>query len=285
MIKLKKLTKKYKNITAVNELDLEVQRQEIYGFLGPNGAGKTTTIRILSTLTFPTSGRAYINGYDVARNPLQAKKEIGVVHQTHNIDPELSGCENLLIHGLLFRMKINDIKKKTDELLDFVDLKDDMHKLVAKYSGGMRRRLTIARALIHNPNLLIMDEPTAGLDAFTRRKVWGLIKKIRDKGGTIFLTTHYIEEAEYLSNRVGILDKGRLIAEGTPEKLVNDLGKFAVDIEDSNGLEVEFFETREEAAEFLSKLSKNAAIRQANLEDVFIRLTGRRVNPGHDQDS
>lgn len=285
MIKLKKLTKKYKNITAVNELDLEVQRQEIYGFLGPNGAGKTTTIRILSTLTFPTSGRAYINGYDVVRNPLQAKKEIGVVHQTHNIDPELSGYENLLIHGLLFRMKINDIKKKTDELLDFVDLKDDMHKLVAKYSGGMRRRLTIARALIHNPNLLIMDEPTAGLDAFTRRKVWGLIKKIRDKGGTIFLTTHYIEEAEYLSNRVGILDKGRLIAEGTPEKLVNDLGKVAVDIEDSNGLEVEFFETREEAAEFLSKLSKNAAIRQANLEDVFIRLTGRRVNPGHDQDS
>ncbi len=285
MIKLKKLTKKYKNITAVNELDLEVQRQEIYGFLGPNGAGKTTTIRILSTLTFPTSGRAYINGYDVVRNPLQAKKEIGVVHQTHNIDPELSGCENLLIHGLLFRMKINDIKKKTDELLDFVDLKDDMHKLVAKYSGGMRRRLTIARALIHNPNLLIMDEPTAGLDAFTRRKVWGLIKKIRDKGGTIFLTTHYIEEAEYLSNRVGILDKGRLITEGTPEKLVNDLGKFAVDIEDSNGLEVEFFETREEAAEFLSKLNKNATIRQANLEDVFIRLTGRRVNPGHDQDS
>ena len=285
MIKLEKLTKEYKNITAVNELDLEVQRQEIYGFLGPNGAGKTTTIRILSTLTFPTSGRAYINGYDVVRNPLQAKKSIGVVHQTHNIDPELSGCENLLIHGLLFRMKINDIKKKTDELLDFVDLKDDMHKLVAKYSGGMRRRLTIARALIHNPNLLIMDEPTAGLDAFARRKVWGLIKKIRDKGGTIFLTTHYIEEAEYLSNRVGILDKGRLIAEGTPEKLVNDLGKVAVDMEDSNGLEVEFFETREEAAEFLSKLNKNATIRQANLEDVFIRLTGRRVNPWHDQDS
>ena len=279
MIKIEKLSKKYKNITAVNNLNLEVRKQEIYGFLGPNGAGKTTTIRILSTLTLPTSGSACINGYDVQKSPVPAKKEIGVVHQTHNIDPELTGYENFLIHGLLFRMKLSDIKKKADELLDFVDLKDDMHKLAAKYSGGMRRRLTIARALIHSPGLLIMDEPTAGLDAFARRKLWGLIKKIRDGGGTIFLSTHYIEEAEYLSDRVGILDKGKLITEGTPSKLVNSLGKVAVDIEGSDGLEVEFFETREEAAEFLSKLNKDAVIRQANLEDVFIRLTGRRVNP------
>ena len=283
MIKIEKLNKKYKNITAVNNLNLEVKKQEIYGFLGPNGAGKTTTIRILSTLTFPTSGVAYINGYDVAKYPLQAKKEIGVIHQTHNIDPELSGYENLLIHGLLFRMKINEIKKKAEELLSFVDLEDDMYKLAGKYSGGMRRRLTIARALIHSPNLFIMDEPTTGLDAFARRKLWGLIKKIRDEGGTIFLTTHYIEEAEYLSDRVGILDKGGIIAEGAPSKLINNLGKIAVDIEGSDGLEVEFFETREEAAKFLSKLNKNATIRQANLEDVFIKLTGRRVNPASNQ--
>ena len=283
MIKIEHLGKKYKSTTAVNNLSLEVKKQEIYGFLGPNGAGKTTTIRILSTLTFPTSGAAYINGYDVQKSPTLAKKEIGVVHQTHNIDPELTGYENLLIHGLLFKMSIKDINKKAEELLKFVDLKDDMRKLVAKYSGGMRRRLTIARALIHNPSLLIMDEPTTGLDAFARRRLWGLIKKIRDEGGTIFLTTHYIEEAEYLSDRVGILDKGGLIAEGAPSKLVNNLGKIAVDIEGSDGLEVEFFETREEAAKFLSKLNKNATIRQANLEDVFIRLTGRRVNPASNQ--
>ncbi len=283
MIKIENLFKKYKNITAVNGLNLEVRKQEIYGFLGPNGAGKTTTIRILSTLTLPTSGSARINGHDVLKNPVQAKKEIGVIHQTRNIDPELTGYENLLIHGLLFKMKIKDIKKKADELLDFVDLKGDMHRLASKYSGGMRRRLTIARALIHSPNLLIMDEPTAGLDAVARRRVWGLIKRIRDRGGTIFLTTHYIEEAEYLSDRVGILDKGGLIAEGAPSKLVNDMGKIAVDIEGSDGLEAEFFETRGEAAEFLSKLNKNAVIRRANLEDVFIRLTGRRVNPAANQ--
>ncbi|MCD6472127.1 ATP-binding cassette domain-containing protein, partial [Candidatus Aerophobetes bacterium] len=168
MIRVENLTKKYRNIIAVNNLNLEIKKQEIFGLLGPNGAGKTTTIRILSTLTLPTSGNVYINGYDIVKNPVQAKKEIGVIHQTHNIDLELTGFENLIIHGLLFKMKISKIKRKAEELLELIDLKKDMHKFADKYSGGMRRRLTIARALLHNPNLLIMDEPTAGLDVYTR---------------------------------------------------------------------------------------------------------------------
>lgn len=278
MIKVENLTKKYRNIIAVNNLNLEIKKQEIFGFLGPNGAGKTTTIRILSTLTLPTSGSVYINGYDVVRHPVQAKRQVGVVHQTHNVDPELTGFKNLLIHGLLFKMKISKIRQKAKELLKFVGLEKDMNKIVDKYSGGMRRRLTIARALLHNPNLLIMDEPTVGLDAYTRRKIWGLIKKIKNEGSTVFLTTHYIEEAEYLSNRVGILNKGKLIALDTPLKLIDELGKIAVDIEDFNSLRVEIFNNRESAAEFISKINKNATIRRTNLEDVFIKLTGKRVN-------
>ncbi|MCK5213955.1 MAG: ABC transporter ATP-binding protein [Candidatus Omnitrophica bacterium] len=277
MIRIENLTKQFKKNKAVNNLSLHVKKQEIYGFLGPNGAGKTTTIKILSTLTFPTSGMVFIDKYNVLDNPLQAKKQIGVVHQTLNLDPELTGYENLLIHGLLFNMKIKDIKKNAAEFFEFVELKDVMGAVVKTYSGGMRRRLTIARALIHRPKVLIMDEPTAGLDAFARRKIWGLMKRIRDSGSTIFLTTHYIEEAQYLSDRVGILDKGGLIAEDSPEKLINNFGKIAVEIEGSDGLEVEFFQNRAEAVKFVSTIDKNATIRGANLEDVFIKLTGRRV--------
>ena len=283
MVKIKNLTKRYRNIIAVNNLNLEIKKQEIFGFLGPNGAGKTTTIRILSTLTLPTSGHVYINGYDVVKNPVQAKKEIGVIHQTHNIDPELTGFENLIIHGLLFKMKISEIKRKTEELLELIDLKKDINRPAGKYSGGMRRQLIIARALLHNPNLLIMDEPTAGLDVYTRRKIWRLIKRIRNEGSTVFFTTHYIEEAEYLSDRVGIIDKGKLIALGSPVELINNFGKVAVDIEDFQGPKIEFFNTREDAAKFLSGIDKNAIVRTTNLEDVFIKLTGKRVNPKSDQ--
>lgn len=283
MIKIKNLTKKYRNVTAVDNLNLEIRKQEIFGFLGPNGAGKTTTIRILSTLTLPTSGYVYINGYDVVKNPVQAKKEIGVIHQTHNIDPELTGFENLIIHGLLFKMKISEIKQKAEELLEFIDLKKDINKLADKYSGGMRRRLTIARALLHNPNLLIMDEPTAGLDVYTRKKIWRLIKRIRNEGSTVLLTTHYIEEAEYLSDRVGIIDKGKLIALGPPVELINKLGKVVIDIEDPQGPKIKFFNTREDAAKLLSGIDKNAIVRTTSLEDVFIKLTGKRVNPKSNQ--
>jgi ABC-2 type transport system ATP-binding protein len=278
-IQIDSLVKRFGDVIAVNDLSLSVGHHEIYGFLGPNGAGKTTTIRILSTLTNPTSGRVLVNGVDVVREPVRAKCQIGVVHQSYNLDPELTGTENLVIHGLLFDMPVRETRSRIEELLAFVDLGEHIDRKVNTYSGGLKRRLTIARALLHRPRVIILDEPTAGLDAFSRRRVWGLIRSMREMGSTVLITTHYIEEAEQLSDRVGIIDHGRLIAEDDPARLVSEVGTVAVERDDSDGLDARFFETREEAARYVALHPMNARIRDTNLEDVFIRLTGRRVKP------
>jgi ABC-2 type transport system ATP-binding protein len=278
-IQIDTLVKTFGNVIAVDELSLAVRRHEIYGFLGPNGAGKTTTIRILCTLTNPTSGRVLINGFDVARDPVAAKRQIGVVHQSYNVDPELTGVENLIVHGLLFNIPVRETRQRITELLEFIDLGEHMNRRVSTYSGGLKRRLTIARALIHSPQVIILDEPTAGLDAVSRRRVWGLIRGMCEMGSTVFFTTHYIEEAEQLSDRVGILDHGRLIAEGSPAELVGEVGHVAIEVDDADGPNVLFFETREQAAQHIARHPVNAQIRDTNLEDVFIKLTGRRVRP------
>ena len=278
-IQIDSLVKTFGDVTAVNDLSLSVRPHEIYGFLGPNGAGKTTTIRILCTLTNPTSGKVWVNAVDVARDPVRAKRQIGVVHQSYNVDPELTGAENLMIHGLLFNMPVRETRKRMNELLAFVDLDEHIDRRVNTYSGGLKRRLTIARALIHRPQVIILDEPTAGLDAFSRRRVWVLIRSMREQGSTIFFTTHYIEEAEQLSDRVGILDHGRLIAEDTPARLISQVGNVAVERDDSDGLDILFFETREAAVQRVAQRPVNLHIRDTNLEDVFIKLTGRRVRP------
>jgi len=278
-IQIHSLVKQYGSVTAVDGLSLSVRPREIYGFLGPNGAGKTTTIRILSTLTYPTSGTALVNGVDVVRDPVQAKRQIGVVHQNYNLDPELTGAENLVIHGLLFNMPVREIRKRVAELLEIIDLSEHLNRKVSEYSGGLKRKLTIARALIHRPQVIILDEPSAGLDAFSRRRVWGLIRAMRDMGSTVFITTHYIEEAEQLSDRVGILDHGKLIAEDTPERLIRWVGNVTVERDGCEGLDISFFATREEAARQVAQNPVNARIRNTNLEDVFISLTGRRVAP------
>jgi ABC-2 type transport system ATP-binding protein len=218
-----------------------------------------------------------VNGFDVVREPIRAKEQIGVIHQTLNIDPDLTGYQNLLLHGLLFRMSGGEIRRRAEEVLRIVGLEDAAHRHTSSYSGGMRRKLTIARALLHEPALLIMDEPTVGLDAVTRRRMWDLIRQLRKKGVTIFLTTHYIEEAEQLSDRVGIIDRGALIALGTPSDLTGALGKVAVEAERDAGIEVEFFSHRDGAAGWLSRHDVPARIRNTNLEDVFISLTGKRV--------
>lgn len=290
-IVIESLVKKFGATTAVNGLCLSVADRELYGFLGPNGAGKTTTIRILSTLTKPTSGRVLINGVDVLRDPVKAKHQIGVVHQSYNVDPELTGTENLIIHGLLFNMPIRETRKRIEELLEFVDLREHIDRRVSTYSGGLKRRLTIARALIHKPQVIILDEPTAGLDAVARRKVWSLIRNMREIGSTVFVTTHYIEEAQQLSDRVGILDQGKLIAEDTPAQLISRVGNVTVERDDSDGLDISFFATRDEAMQYAARQSVNVHIRNTNLEDVFISLTGKQgalsertvTNVGHGQ--
>lgn len=277
MIEIKNLTKKYKKITALTRLTLHIKAGEFFGYLGPNGAGKTTTVKILTSLAKPSSGTARIGGCDIMATPLEAKKLTGVVPQAINLDMELSARENLMIHGLLYGMPRSIIKEQTEKWLDFVGLLPHARRAVRAFSGGMKRRLMIARALLHTPAVLFMDEPTVGLDASGRRNLWGLLKRINKEGATIFLTTHYIEEAETLCDRVGILDQGALIALDKPTALIAAAGKVVVDVYGDAGLQSHFFQDRRAAGAFAASLRETATLRDANLEDVFVKLTGRRV--------
>jgi ABC-2 type transport system ATP-binding protein len=193
MIEISGLTKEYSSNKVVDGLDLQVESGELFGFLGPNGAGKTTTIRILTTLTKPTSGHAHINGFDVVNEPFMVKSQFGIVQQHLSLNRELTVRENLELHARLHHLSREERKERIDELLDYVDMTDDANQLIDKISGGMKRRTMIARALIHRPKLLFLDEPTVGLDAQTRRRVWDLIRRMNLEGTTVFLITHYIE--------------------------------------------------------------------------------------------
>lgn len=277
MIELQQLAKQYGSIEAVAGLDLKIDKGEIFGLLGPNGAGKTTTIRMLTMLTRPSGGKALINGYEVTRDLSKVKKEIGVVPQHMNLDLELTAWENLELHGRLHKMPGPDRRQRIQDLLEFVDLAGRANDLAGKFSGGMKRRLMIARALMHYPGVLFLDEPTVGLDPQTRRKIWDLIRRMNSGGMTVLLTTHYIEEAEMLCHRVGIMDSGRLIALGTPEELKSRVGEVVVEALNRGGTEYRFFAGRDQALEYAGGVTENVAIREANLEDVFVEMTGRKV--------
>ncbi len=277
MIELHQLTKHYGNIVAVDGLDLEIKKGEIFALLGPNGAGKTTTIRMLTMLTRPTGGRALINGYDVMRDLDRVKKEIGVVPQHMNLDQELTARENLELHGRLHRLPAPERRRRIEELLNYVELQDRAGELVSRFSGGMKRRLMIARALMHSPQILFLDEPTVGLDPQTRRKIWDLIRRMNSEGLTVLLTTHYIEEAEVLCHRVGIMDKGRLIALGTPGQLKQRVGEVVVETFKGTDTGYKLFPDRDKALAFAGQLEGDVLIRESNLEDVFVELTGHKV--------
>ena len=277
MIRIEKLEKNYGNIKALDGIDLHVPVGELFAFLGPNGAGKTTTIRILTGLTRLSSGRAALNGHDIESEPLAAKRQCGLVPQHINMDSELTVLENLDIHGRLFGMKPAARKQKIKELLTYVELEDRMDSLVNQLSGGLKRRLMIARALMHEPRILFLDEPTVGLDANIRRRIWGLIKKVQQDGATIFLTTHYIEEAEFLAGRVAFLDLGRIVALDRPETLVNRMGAWAIDQLNAEGMRTRYFQSREEAREFTAGQETGFTLRRVNLEDAFLSLTGKKV--------
>jgi len=277
MIQVKKLVKKYGDVTALDGVDIQVKPGEIFAYLGPNGAGKTTTIRILTGLTRATSGDCLINNFDIATQTSAAKKQYGLVPQAINLDQELTAQENLLIHGWLHRMSSSDISAKTDELLDYVELSAKKKSQVKTLSGGMKRRLMIARALLHSPGVLFLDEPTVGLDAGIRRKVWTLIKKIRQRGTTIFLTTHYIEEAEFLADRVAFIDRGTMVALDTPLNLMATMGAWAIDHLKGDTMETLYFKTREQANTFNTMHSEEFTLRRVNLEDAFLDMTGKKV--------
>jgi ABC-2 type transport system ATP-binding protein len=275
------LTKKYMNVSAVEDLNLVVNSGEIFGFLGPNGAGKTTTIRVLTTLTKPTSGFVWITGLDVTKEPARVKKVIGVVQQHLTLDLDLNVKENMELHARLHHIGGSERKQRISELIDYVGLTAHSKRMVTDLSGGMKKAAMIARALIHRPKVLFLDEPTVGLDVQMRRRIWELIRRLNSDGTTIFLTTHYIEEAQALCNRVGIVNQGHLIALGKPADLREKVGLIAVEtLVNCKFTRYQYFSDREAATKYVQSLSpevKTIIIRDSNLEDVFVELTGKKV--------
>jgi len=313
MIETKDLTKQFNGFTAVDHINISVKEGEIFGLLGPNGAGKTTTISMLITLLRPTEGTATVAGYDVKKDPDKVRKHIGVVFQDTSIDRYLTGYENMWLHGKLYNIPSNELKTRIKELLEFVELWDKKDVELRKYSGGMIRRLEIARGLLHTPDVLFLDEPTLGLDPHTRAHIWDYIKKLKkEKNMTILLTTHYMDEADKLCDRIAIIDHGKIIAEGTPEELKSSLGGDVIYLKLHNGPTSyrQFMQTLRQtnfngtftgvsggtltltvksATKTIPELfdiALKAGVKieeirytKPTLDDVFLKLTGRKLRP------
>lgn len=275
MIAVEHLSKHYGDIVALDEVNLRVDGGEIFGLLGPNGAGKTTLIKILTGLTRPTRGAAAIAGFDVVRQPMEVKKLIGVSPQEINLDKELTAYENLLIYGKLHQVK--DLKSRIMSLLEAGELASRAHHRVREFSGGMQRRLLMLRAIMSRPRVLFLDEPTVGLDPQVRRQLWDLITGFKAEGITVLLTTHYIEEAEILCDRVGILNRGRLISLDTPQALKARAGGYTVESIKNGRRHYEYVPDREEAQRRAEADPQGVIVRRVNLEDVFIKLTGESL--------
>jgi ABC-2 type transport system ATP-binding protein len=310
IISTKKLTKVFgKKITAVDNLDLEVRQGEIFGFLGPNGAGKTTTLRMLATLLPIESGEAMVAGIDVRRQPSQVRQHVGYVGQLGGFDRLATGREDLVLQGKLYGISSSEVNKRTEEIIDVLDLRDFADRKGSTYSGGQRRRLEVALGIMHRPEVLFLDEPTTGLDPQNRANLWVQIRKLRDSGTTIFLTTHYLEEADTLSDRLAIMDHGKIVAEGTSRELKQQIAGDSVvfsfkDDGETIGKAVNLFRqqsyVREAAIEgsqvrlyvqdgptalpellrLLDKENmpvKTIALSEPTLDDVFLKKTGRSL--------
>jgi ABC-2 type transport system ATP-binding protein len=306
-IRVDGLVKTFDGFTAVDGISFTVAEGELFGLLGPNGAGKTTTINMLATLLRPTSGRASVAGFDVAADRDDVRKSIGVVFQEPALDGRLTGRENLEFHTMMYGIGKADRARRIDEVLALVELTDKAGTLVEKYSGGMKRRLEIARGLTHRPKVLFLDEPTLGLDAQTRRHIWEYIRKLNKEGGvTIILTTHYMEEADYLCGRIAIMDHGKFVAMDAPARLKDTLGGDVVSLElegDSTAFREALgredwikrsklhegvlsltMERGERRIPELVMLAREKGVtvncvnlRKPSLEDVFLHFTGRTI--------
>ena len=220
IIEVKNLTKKFGDITAVDNISFSVEKGEIFAFLGPNGAGKSTTIKILTTLLNPTAGEISLNSFDVAKNPDAVRHSFGIVFQDPSLDDELTAWENMEFHGVLYNVEKNLRRERIEKLMRFVELWDRKDSFVKSFSGGMKRRLEIARGLLHHPKVIFLDEPTLGLDPQTRNHMWNYLKELnKTEGTTVFFTTHYMEEADKVAQRIAVIDHGTIIASGTSEEL------------------------------------------------------------------
>jgi ABC-2 type transport system ATP-binding protein len=225
VIEVKNVVKRYGELAAVNDISFEVKAGEIFAFLGPNGAGKSTTISMLTTMLRPTSGKLYLNSHDVSKEQANARKSFGIVFQDPALEEELTAYENMLVHAVLYGIPKSEQQPRIEDLLRLVDLWVRKDSYVKTYSGGMRRRLEIARGLLHHPKILFLDEPTLGLDTQTRNLLWEYVQKLRDtEGMTIFFTTHYLDEAEEVADRIAIIDHGKIVASGTSKQLTKQTG-------------------------------------------------------------
>jgi len=301
VIHVEHLVKKYGEVTAVDDVSFEVFEGEIFGFLGPNGAGKTTTINILCTLTRPTSGKATVCGYDVVKEQNRVRQSIGLVFQDPSLDERMTALDNLEFHAFVYNMPRGLRKRRIEEVLRMVELWERRHSVVRTFSGGMKRRLELARGLLHCPRVLFLDEPTLGLDPQTRARIWEYIHNLRrEENLTIFLTTHYMEEAEN-ADRIAIIDHGRIVALDTPEALKERVGgdvirlktaddetaiaelryKFNIEaVRDGDGVRFEVYG----GSSFIPRLTSalpvainSITLRRPTLEDVFLKLTGREL--------
>lgn len=301
IIHVENLRKKFKDLTAVDGISFDVQDGEVYGFLGPNGAGKTTTINMLSTLLKPTSGTATIAGHSIIDDRVAVRKSIGLIFQESTLDEELTALENLHFHAEFYGVPKEDYKKRTEELLEVVDLADRKKQVVRNFSGGMKRRLEIVRGMLHYPKVLILDEPTIGLDPQTRATIWQYILKVaKQQNITLFMTTHYLNEAEYC-DRIAVMDHGTIVALDTPRKLKEGVGGDIISLATADNAQTEAFlkekysqDVRTEDGtvkavvkdgdRILPQIIKelpvvitSVELKQPSLDDVFIKLTGSRI--------
>ena len=280
MIEIKNLSKQFEGFQAVENLSLCIETGEFFALLGPNGAGKTTTISMISTLLLPSGGEIYIDGERLTRQRKDIKRKVSVVTQEYSMRQDMNMDEIMEYQGRLYFMKRKDIREKTEQLLAFAGLTSHRKKTIRKLSGGMRRKLMVCRALLTEPKILLLDEPTAGMDALSRRQMWNLLRQLNEKGLTILLTTHYIEEAQALCDRVALMDGGKLEDLDTPENLICKLGAYAVDEMHPDGVHSSYFAERSQAIAYLSELTGNCTLRDTTLEDVFVEQAGKHLTKG-----
>ena len=278
MIELKDLTKTFEDFTAVDSLNLRINSGEFFGLLGPNGAGKTTTIGMLSTLLLPTRGEILIDGERLTRKRQDIKRKVSVITQENSMRQDMDMDEIMEYQGRLYFIPVKQIRTRTEELFRFAGLMEHRYKTIRKLSGGMKRKLMVCRALLTEPEILLLDEPTAGMDAISRRQMWNLLRQLNEQGLTILLTTHYMEEAQALCHRVALMNGGRLNDVDTPANLIHKLGAYAVDEHRPDGVHSQYFSEREQAIAHLSALRGQCTLRDTTLEDVFVEQAGKRLS-------
>ncbi|CAH2212033.1 ABC transporter ATP-binding protein [Tepidibacter aestuarii] len=278
IIRIENVTKKYGDFCAVDDLNLSIKKGSFFGLLGPNGAGKTTLINMLIGLLKPISGQIYIMDQKMDRNNVFLKRQIGIVPQYMNLDKDLTVKENLILSAKLFNIRGKKREEQIEHLLSHMDLKKVEDRMSRKLSGGMQRKLMIAKALIHDPEILFLDEPTVGVDLNSRRKIWDILKLMKDMGKTIILTTHYIEEAESLCDEIALMDKGKIFYKDNSDNLKSSLGKYTIEYFDEHKVtKYKYFYEIENANKFSNDIKGSFILRDLSLEDVFYNFTNRKV--------